>query len=228
MADSVDKKLDLILGEIALLREKTDSIASLVAKVSSLEIKLAVSEATIVALSSEVKYLKDRDNARDQSDRQLSLRIFNVPGSNSETGLTSKVYEDVLKPLLSAAKSQGEIPTLPQVGTTIAECYRAGKFSPGSNKPPPPVIVKFLSANHRMGVLKCKRNHTPAPQAGCKRITIVEDLTPATHRKFKELLEDDRVQKVWTRNGTIWVVAKESNQAKLVKSVFNSNDKILG
>ena len=166
MADSVDKKLDLILGEIALLREKTDTIASLVAKVSSLEIKLAVSEATIVALSSEVKYLKDRDNARDQSDRQLSLRIFNVPGSNSETGLTSKVYEDVLKPLLSAAKSQGEIPTLPQVGTTIAECYRAGKFSPGSNKPPPPGYRQVPLRQPPYGRAQVQAQSHPCPPGG--------------------------------------------------------------
>ena len=166
MADSIDKKPDIILGEISLLREKTDLIASLVVNVNTLETKLAACETTIASLSTEVRYLKDRDNSRDQVDPQLSIRIFNVPGSNSETGLTAKVYEEVLKPILAAARSQGEIPTLPQVGTTITECYRAGKFSPGSNKPPPPVIVKFLLANHRMGVLKCKHNHTPPPPGG--------------------------------------------------------------
>ena len=56
---------------------------------------------------------------------------------------------------------------------------------------------------------------------------IVEDLTPATHRKFKDLLVDDRIQKVWTRNGIIWLVTKEDGKVKMVKSVFDSNDKIL-
>jgi FtsZ-binding cell division protein ZapB len=139
MSDSVDKKLDRILGEISHLREKTDVIASLVLKVNNLEAKVATCEATINLLVSEVKALKNRDNDREQDARHLSLRIFNIPGSNSETGLSSKVYDEVLKPILAAAKSQGEIPTLPHMGTAVSEVFRAGKFSPGSNKPPPPL-----------------------------------------------------------------------------------------
>ena len=225
---SIDQKLDFIIAEISSLKEKTEAISSLVLKVGILEDKLAKCESTIITLSTEVKHLKDSVNSSDQEKRLNSLRIFNVPGSNSETGLTAKVYEEVLKPILAAAKAQGEIPTLPQVGNTVTEVFRAGKFSPGSNKPPPPIIVKFVNPVLRMAILKCKRSHTPAPPAGSKRIVIVEDLTHHTHRKFKELLADDRVQKVWTRSGVIWLVAKEGNQVKMVKSVYDSNDKILG
>ena len=94
---------------------------------------------------------------------------------------------------------KGDLLTLPQVGTTITEVYRAGRFSQGVNKPPPPVVVKFTSPNIRMAVLKNKRTNMPLPtEVGAKRFIIVEDLTPATYRKLQELAGDDRVDKAWT------------------------------
>ncbi len=74
----------------------------------------------------------------------------------------------------------------------------------------------------------------PAPNdaemaAGAKKYAMSEDLTTPTYRKYRSLLEDERVEKAWTRSGEVWVVRKGENQRPiLVKSVYDSNDQILG
>ena len=68
----------------------------------------------------------------------------------------------------------------------------------------------------------------PTPEGGSKRMAITEDLTAATHRKFKDLLEDERVEKVWTIDGCIWFVSKATKVARRIKSVYDTNDAIIG
>ncbi len=213
-----DQKLDLIIGEVS-------KIALLVTKVTALEEKVKAQDHSISALQKEVLYLKNKDNDRDQLERSNSLRIFNFPGSGSETGLANKVYE-LLKPLLTAAKTAGQIPTLPQAPNALEDVFRAGKFAAGAGKPPPPIIVKFPNDALRMAVLKNKKRYLPPPEEGAKKIVITEDLTRPTHRKFKELLEDERTDKIWTFSGGIWVVPKATKVAVKVKSVYDSNDAI--
>jgi hypothetical protein len=230
--ESDSQKLDFLVRTLAEVKtsqaamEKTcESFEILVKRVSVLESVVAEQSNTITHLQEEIKHLKDRDNMREQEKRDLSLRLFNLPGSDSETGLASKVYE-VLKPILTAAKANGDLPTLPQVGTTIEQVYRVGKFAAGVDKPPPPIVVKFSSEAIRMAVLKHKRINTP-PIDGPKKLILTEDLTKPTHRKMKELLGDERVSKVWSRSGVLWFVKVGSKQPVIVNSVFDSNDAIL-
>jgi len=221
--------LDLLIGEVAKLREATAEIVSLVGRVNVIETKMSAQDSVIASLVQEVKMLKEHVNEREQYDKLTAVRIFNVPGSDSETGLAVNIYDTILKPILAAAKQKGDLATLPQVGTTIVEVYRAGKFAQGSNKPPPPVIVKFTNSVIRMAILRNKRNNTPPPsEVGAKRIIIVEDLTPATHRKLRDLLEDDRVEKAWTISGHIWYVSKKSKTPVKVKSIYDTTNAILG
>ncbi len=117
----------------------------------------ASQKSTIEALTADVRSLKDIVNHHEQQSRATSLRIFNFPGSCDETGLATKVYDRLLKPILAAAKAKGDLATLPQVGNTIEDIYRAGKFAAGANKPPPPIVVKLTSPTIRMALLRNKR-----------------------------------------------------------------------
>jgi len=160
--------------------------------------------------------------------RGNALRIFNFPGSDSETNLAAKVYDKLLKPILAAAKSKGDLTTLPQCANTIDDIFRVGKFAAGANKPPPPIVVKFSSPAVRLAILKNKRLHTPPPEGGAKKMVLTEDLTSPSYRKMKELNEDERVSKVWSRNGVLWLVKTGDNMPPIqVRSVYDSNDKIL-
>lgn len=222
MTDS--QKLDFLVSTVTEMKASLD-IA--VKRVAALEVSVDTLSKTVATLREEVTTLKIRDNRREQQARGLSLRLFNFPGSDSETDLKSKIYEKLLKPILAAAKSKGDLPTLPQVNTTIDQCYRIGRFAAGANKPPPPIIVIFSSAAVRMAVLRNKRGNIPSTDYH-KRMVLSEDLTPPTHRKLKEMIADERVAKVWTRDGTIWYVQRGDNMpAKIVKNVFDSLESIL-
>ena len=224
---STDEKLDFLIEEVKKLQKNTSEIAQLVSRVNTLEATVKEQASTISTLQKEVRHLKDHTNFTNQQTRALSLRLYNFPGSDSETGLINNVYDKVLKPLLVAGKAGGHISAVPQVGNTLTSAYRIGKFSPGVNKPPPPIILKFVSLPARLAILKSKRLHMPPPPEGAKRYMITEDLTPATHKKFKELLGDQRVEKLWTVDGVIWVVPVATKVAIRVKSVFDSNSDIL-
>ena len=143
---SADQKLDLIINEMSKFREVAAEIATLVGRVNVLESKATAQDTTIVSLVAEVKLLKEQANERDQFSKLNALRIFNIPGSDAETGLAACVYDTV--------------------GNTITEVFRAGKFSQGANKPPPPIIIKFTTPTIRMAVLQNKRNNMPPPLSG--------------------------------------------------------------
>jgi uncharacterized coiled-coil protein SlyX len=240
---SDSEKLDFLVAAVtetkasqATLEKKQANLELLVTRVAALESTVADQKQTITSLQEEVRQLKIRDNHREQQSRGLSLRLFNFPGSNDETELANKVYDRLLKPILVAAKAKGDLPQVgpktkgdppPLVGSVIESAFRVGKFAAGSNKPPPPIIIRFCSSAVRMAVLLNKRVSTP-PSDGPKRMILTEDLTQPNHRKMKELMDDERIAKVWSRDGVIWYVEKGANMpAKSVKSVFDHNDTIL-
>jgi len=225
---SSDQKLDLIIKEMAKFSDVAAEVAMVTGRVTVLESKATAQDTSIASLVSEVKLLKEQANERDQAGKLNALRIFNFPGSDSETGLAASVYDTVLKPILAAAKQKGDLTTLPQVGSTIAEIFRAGKFSQGVMKPPPPIIIKFTTPTIRMAILRNKRTNTPPPaEAGDKRFILVEDLTHTTYKKLRELAEDDRVEKAWTIGGHIWLITKKNKAPIKVKSILDSNEAIL-
>jgi len=230
---STDQKLDFLITTVLSMKQSVSKIDDLVTKVSTLEAKNKALEASVETLSAEVKTLKEQSNSWDQQARSNTVRLFNFPGSNDEVNLANRVYDRILKPIFAAAKANGEIATLPQVGTAVEEVFRAGRFAAGPNKPPPPIIIKFSSPSLRLAILKNKRRHIPPPTegekaSGTKRFTITEDLTAPTYKKFQEILHDDRVARAWTHNGTIWFVPVGDNKpAVRVKSVYDPLSEII-
>ncbi len=157
------QKLDFLVNAVASLPKIEASLSAMVARVSTLEATVASLQKDVASLRSEVHDLKNRDNIREQERRHLSLRLMNFPGSDSETGLGKKVYDKLLKPILTTANSKGELPTTPQLGTVVVEIHRAGKFAAGAGKPPPPIIIRLASEAVRIAILKNKKSSTPPP-----------------------------------------------------------------
>jgi len=233
---SMDAKLDLILANIQDLSYKFDKLES---KVAVLQQTSAVHDQSIADLQKEVLQLKEAGNTRDQEGRIKVIRIFNLPiaedeAANANKILASKVYERVLKPVLTAAKSKGDIASLPQQQTLIEDCFRARGPSSGSGSgPPPPVIVKLTSHNFKTALMKNKRDSIPAPSRaeaanGVLPCFVVEDLTPVTHKKMMELKADKRVAKIWTINGQIRLTLTASPESVIkVKSPYVNCEKLL-
>jgi len=230
---TTDQKLDLLLQDLAIVKEKVVGMEKLYSQVTVLETTVKEQEKTIRSQALDITYLKEQVNGLNQLHKGKTLRLFNLPGSDDETHLSTKVYDRILKPILVAAKAKGDISTLPQMCNVIEDCFRAGRFSPGANKPPPPIIIKFTSTAIRLAILKNKRINMPSPTEGEKsngtrRFAIAEDLTSPTYKKLQELMKDERVSKAWTMSGEIWVLPVGDNaRSRRVKSIFDSNDLII-
>ena len=226
---SSNDKLDLILQKMSSMEARMEKLEQLFTKVTVLETKVLEQEATIKSMQGEIKHLQEMANSQDQAKRGDTLRLFNFPGSNDEVGLPAKVYETILKPILSAAKISGDLQSLPHLSTICTDIFRVGKFSPGQDKPPPPVLIKFSSLPARLGILKHKKKNMPMAPEGAKRYIIVEDLTKPAYRKLQEFRLDERISKAWTINGEIWAVPVGDNmKPKKVRSVFDEVDVFFG
>jgi hypothetical protein len=162
-----DDKLDLILQKISAMEVRQEKLEQLVTKVTQLENQVAEQKCVIATMQTEIKHLKEMANVQDQATRGDTLRLFNVPGSNDEVGLPNKVYENILKPILAAAKNSGEIQTLPHLNTICTTIFRAGKFAAGSDKPPPPGHYQvFFPAGQDGHPQEQEDEHPPGPRRG--------------------------------------------------------------
>jgi outer membrane murein-binding lipoprotein Lpp len=234
---TMEEKLDLALFWLATMAKQQAKVDVLEKKVSDLETRVATQEATINTLVKDAKASKEMANSRDQEARSNTLRLFGLPISQDEVAGTKPivniVYDRILKPVLLAAKSKGEISSIPHAANLVEECYRAKPASGSSGSDSPPPIIIKLSRAHRLAILRNKRLNTPSPTdaekaAGIKRFIVVEDLTVATYKMMKELQGDDRVEKVWSVDGHLRLVLNGDDKGvKKVKSVFDSAEHII-
>ena len=207
----------------ALIEDSTKSLTALInynrdellAKFEEVKTELTAVKSVATAQSKEIFILKTKMNEFEQQDKARSLRIFGLritkeddEALGTNKAVVKRIYDRIVKPILTIAKSKNMIDSVPQLGNCLVEGYRVGP-PPKSDSATPPLVVKFLTKEIRDVVLKLKRENTPPPpsreekDAGVKRIIVVEDLTPATHNKLKELVAHADFEKVWTFNGAI-------------------------
>ena len=182
----------------------------------------------------ELRSVKNTLNVREQQLRSAQVRVFNFPvAADDATALTARIYDRILRPLLSAAKTAGDLGSVPQVQNVVETCYRAFvQEEPEEGQPPPPVVIRFTNKQLKIAVLKQRRQSMPVPsegeqKKGIKRFLIVEDLTPPAHKLLKAMQADPRTDKVWSVNGQIHYSIPGKSGYKKVRSVFDSIDQIL-
>ncbi len=233
-----EQKLDMLLSAVATLLQGQEKLEKMTSTVAALEAKVTSQEATINSMGKEIKKLKEQANDRDQQARDLTVRLFNFPvadGDTAETGrtLATKIYDRILKPILVAAKAKGDISSVPVANNVVEDAFRVRKptLKDGVMRP---VIVKLCNCQLRLAILKNKRLNIPSPtdgERGCgiRKFIVVEDLTVPTFKKLSDLLADDRVEKAWSTEGKLrFVLMGNDKSEKKVKSVFDSNDEIIG
>ena len=121
---TTDQKLDIIIAAMGTLIKGQEAISSLINKVNKLESTVAEHETTITSLSKEVRSLKEAANERDNEARGSNIRIFNFPMAEDETNVEGKVFDRIIKPVLAAAKSNGEISSVPNCSAVISSTLR--------------------------------------------------------------------------------------------------------
>lgn len=255
MAAALPDKLDRILEELKKLDvldkkfdELNNKIGSLTATTNQLRKDVDVNAGSIKSLKeefdafkltsqAETKTLKTAFNNREQQLRATTIRVFNMPTMLGESvdnykALTSRVYDRLIRPAMVAAKAAGDLGVTPQQATIIEACYRVfQQREPEPGTPPAPVVVRLSTRHFKFLVMKY-RKAAAAPseadrEAGGKRLIVVEDLTPPTHRLLKDLQADERVEKVWSVNGQIHYTLPGVSGFKKVKNVFDPIDSFL-
>ena len=242
--ESLEVKIDTILRKMEELTALQIKVVELEDDVRVLNNKVSDLNSTVAKLNNEMTLLKEKDNDRDQQSRGNAVRLFGLAAGEEEDAtdparaLIKRVYDCIVKPVLTAAKANKQLDSVPSLSNTIADAYRikgkAKQVIVGQPPPaPPPIIVKFVSPAIRLVFLRNKRASLPAPsaaeiQAGVKRYSVVEDLTSTTYKKMRELADSLEVDKVWSIDGRLRYTVPGDKTIYKVKSVFASVSEIIG
>jgi hypothetical protein len=221
-----------------------DALEQLKVNVVAVEASVAKNTGDICDLQKEVKGLKQQLNARDQENRANVLRLTGFPYVKEEKGnrsvLQKAVFDRILKPILDAAVSNGQI--APPTKQLEFDCFRVGRWPPprvpGSAAAelyvnPPPIVIKFADLDLRTTVLRNKRLNMPKPseeerRLGVKGFFLVEDLTAPTFKALRAMQNHQDVEKAWTVGGKIKFTTKEDKKTiQTVSSVFEDVDSMI-
>ena len=241
--ESLEVKIDTILRKMEELTALQIKVVELEDDVRVLNNKVSDLNSTVAKLNNEMTLLKEKDNDRDQQSRGNAVRLFGLAAGEEEDAtdparaLIKRVYDCIIKQVLTAAKANKQLDSVPSLANTIADAYRVGKAKQAIvGQPPPlplPIIVKFVSPAIRLAFLRNKKASLPSPsaaeiQAGVKRYSVVEDLTPTTYKKMREMANSLEVDKVWSINGRLRYTVPGDKTIYKVKSVFASVSEIIG
>jgi hypothetical protein len=222
-----------------MIRHIFGQVNKIEASMSQVQAKVVALEDNVQRLNKQVYDLQNIVNTREQELRGLSVRVNGFPFTDEEKAstdgkfLAKKLYDRILLPVLNQAKSKNHIERVPNISNTIHSCYRVGATAARTGTgTPPPIIIKLASDMVKLAIVRNKRQATPAPSQaekdlGILRFNIAEDLTPPCFKLLKDLQRNEDVGKVWTVDGRIRWMFKDSNVIHRVKSVFDSVDSII-
>ena len=149
--------------------------------------------------------VKSEAEMLESYNRRENLRIIGVEGKvgHEENDTTaSKVLEVAKK--MDANVTEWDI--------SIA--HRLPSLKPG----PKPIIVRFARRVARISMLKNKKK---LPERNLPNVRVYEDLTMARIRFFNLMKADSRINKAWTRDGTIFFIWKEDNKTYTINNLYD-------
>jgi hypothetical protein len=235
---SIEDKLQFLIQSAVNTNTQFQEMRNLL---TSNQVRIEQTEGKVAALESEVKRLKVTVNNSEQQSRTLSIRILGLAPSEDEingpdkSAATAKLaYDRILRPILSHAKTNGKISTIPSISNTIQKAFRTAKISPSSASSSPPIIITLTSHAIKTAIFSSKKDALPPPSAadkanGAKRITLSEDLTPDNFACLKALREDKRVARAWSVDGQLKYIKAGDNDNIInrVPSIYEPLDTII-
>ncbi len=228
-----------VLPDSAMLREILATVRRTESSLKEYQDRVIKLETDVDDLNKKVYDLQNLLNLREQQARSKTVRVIGFPFTEEEKSsvdpkfLAKKIHERILTPIYTHAKSTNQIERVPQLATAVETCFRArASTSPTGTARPPPVILKLTTDILKTTLMKNKRLHIPSPSKeekdlGIERFSIVEDLTPPTFNKMRELQKEESVVKTWTIGGKIFFTVRGDSKIHTVKSVFDPVTTIL-
>jgi hypothetical protein len=164
----------------------------------------------------------------------LSVSDSDMNQHGFEKAIIKRVYDRIVKPILSVAKNNGDIDSVPTMLNVLEQGFIVSKGSKDKQGRvlPPILAVRFTNRFLRNTVMRLRRDHMPAPSdaeraAGISRYYVNEDLTSDTAQKVKELRSNDLVERVWTIDGRIRFTRPGDNSVIKLGSPYVSLEKAL-
>jgi hypothetical protein len=131
---SLDQKMDLLLRVNLDLRK---TLAGTVKQLEAVSVKVEMHEKRICdmerKLDETVKKLHEvqvTSNSREQSYRLDAVRLFGLPTMEDETDprvFAKHVYNKALLPILTLAKTKGQLDVVPTRDRAGISCFRVGR-----------------------------------------------------------------------------------------------------
>ena len=196
---STEVKLDAILSQLkalgpilTTLEELKSSITDVKQDVSHLQFEVAGHGDRLLVLERQMQEQQDIADQHQQQLRSLTLRLLNFPeiiGEKDDNNaiLRARVYDTILKPLLTAAKAAKDLPSVPQMATVIEACFRPLNTAVLNPTGPPHVIIKVSTRPIKIALLRNRKSMPKPLSTDIKRYSLVEDLTPASHKMLTAL-----------------------------------------
>ena len=223
-------KVDSLGTKLDKLQTKLDEIIAENGKLKDENIKL---NTTIQQQAATIEEMRAGLDGVERHQRSWSIRVQNIPLDDAEERdpvLTMrKVYDLLLKPILTGAREQGALRTVPECDQLL-ETAHVLPGRPGAAKP---IIVRFLKRPLRALCFKYRKVYAPTttsrgdPERERQLYPFHDDLTRAAASKLAELQADQAVQACWSINGQLRYKLKNSDRVCKVKSVFDSVETIL-
>ena len=172
------------------------------ATVSKLQTELSLLKTELKKKDEKIKQLDDRVEQLEMYGRRNGIRVHGIPE------LANENTDNLILKL--AGKIGAEIPAF-----GLGRSHRVGKPRQNGHRP---IIVKFISHNLKVNMLKMKKNLEDLADddicEGSQEIFMNEDLTALRAnwaKRARDLRKKEKIKHTWTRDGIIFIKATDES-----------------
>ena len=230
----VQASLKTLIASVGIISERMAGLERRVEDIATLQRSLHL-------VSEDVSLVRKQLNDVDQESRGSCIRIMGLSITEAELeggqekAIMRKAYDKLIKPILTAAKTKGDIDSVPIMHNLLEQGRFVSKaiVDKKGRTLPPVCLVRFSNRYMRNTVMRLKREHMPDPTdaekaAGSSKYIFVEDLTQVNAKKLKEFRDNQHIERAWTVNGRIQFTAVgDINNVRRLASPFISVEEAL-
>ena len=164
-ANEIQSSLRQLIAAAAVTNNKLEAVERRLENLEELQRRIS-------SISREVDSIKEKQNDIEQESKAYLVRINGLSVSDTEMedlgyekAIMKKAYDKVIKPILTAAKNNGVIDSVPvllnvlEQGTLVS---RGIKDKQGRTLPPT-MCVRFINRYTRNTVMRMKKDHIQYP-----------------------------------------------------------------
>ena len=202
--ENLQLSVDEMRGELHTLRNENDKMKHEIEEIKSENEYL---HGKIHELEHKVNLALAKANNNEQYSRRNNFRMYGVPEEKGEN-----VFQVVADIIVSKLKDMKDfrihhIDAAHRLGSQITTVLKEGE------KPPPRPIIVRLGRSFRDRIIRRKSDLKGT------RMSIIEDLTKTNFQLYHSVKSHEIVESIWTTEGKIMILVKQSQKVCHVKSI---------